>query len=147
MEHVYRNNSHVVQELKGEITKETLAAVMENFSRRQQMVLDSQESILNTFLCGKCQWTSANGVVCTGIDIEYVFVWKISFDVNKWYWMHWNRYEICFYMENFSRRQQMVLDTLESILNMFLHGEFQSTSANGVGCTGIDIGYAMFLLK
>jgi hypothetical protein len=45
----YRNNPHTTEELQGEvtaaverITEETLTAVMKNFSRRQEMVLDAQ---------------------------------------------------------------------------------------------------------
>jgi hypothetical protein len=48
-DNIYRNNPQKIEELKGGITaavesivEETLAAIMENFNRRQEMVLNAQ---------------------------------------------------------------------------------------------------------
>jgi hypothetical protein len=56
---VYRNNQHMLKELKGvitdavkHVTDETLAAVMETHSH-QQMVLDAQGSLQNMFYSDK----------------------------------------------------------------------------------------------
>jgi hypothetical protein len=67
---IYRNNLHRVEELKDKttavvenISDETLAGVMENFSRRLQMILDVQ-----------------------GTYTEYVFTWIINFHLSRVLW-------------------------------------------------------------